>query len=257
MKNFTSPINYNKLLTNKQKYSTILMKNCGLDPLIFNTQRFVYVYQKNALKKVSSLNDILAIPINEEDFKNRRKKSYVAEDKESYEREELNKILDDDIYYINMKNQNQYQTNNINEIKKTSAFENTSKFDSLIQNINNDYINYNLFINNYKSKIDSKFVKIHDVNSKNINGKFKYKLFHKCCFPGCSRTFSSSGWLKAHLKDHLKQLENNWFSLAFKKFIYKGQISKKLYEKINEDKNKETNINGKKKNIFVVGKVDD
>ena len=94
MENFTSPKKNNKTLLDKQKYSSILMKNCGLDPLIFNTQNYVYAYQKNALKKVSSLNAILAIPINEEDIKNRRKKSYVAEDKESYEREELtNKYL--------------------------------------------------------------------------------------------------------------------------------------------------------------------
>ena len=141
MENFTSPKKNNKTLLDKQKYSSILMKNCGLDPLIFNTQNYVYAYQKNALKKVSSLNAILAIPINEEDIKNRRKKSYVAEDKESYEREELNKILDDDIYYINMKNQN--PINIINENKKTSAFKESPQFDYLIQNINNGYINSN------------------------------------------------------------------------------------------------------------------
>lgn len=253
MENFTSPKKNNKTLLDKQKYSSILMKNCGLDPLIFNTQNYVYAYQKNALKKVSSLNAILAIPINEEDIKNRRKKSYVAEDKESYEREELNKILDDDIYYINMKNQN--PINIINENKKTSAFKESPQFDYLIQNINNGYINSNSFINSYKSKNDSKFFQIYDINSKSIHGKFKYKLFHKCCFPGCNRTFSSSGWLKAHFKDHMRHLENNWFSLAFKKYIHKGQISNELYEKLDIFKNKETNINGKKKNIFVVDKI--
>ena len=64
----------------------------------------------------------------------------------------------------------------------------------------------------------------------------------------------SSGWLKAHLKEHLKQVENNWFSLAFRKFIYKGQINKKNYDKINKDKNIEANINNRKKNIFIVDK---
>ena len=85
-------------------------------------------------------------------------------------------------------------------------------------------------------------------------GKLKYKLFHKCCFPGCNRTFSSSGWLKAHLKEHLKQIENNWFNKAFKKYIYKGQISKKSNEQIDKDTIKGKSINGKKKNIFVVDK---
>ena len=253
MKNFTSPFDNNKILTNKQKYSTILMKNCGLDPIIFNNmQKYVYAYQKNNMKKVSSLNAIIAIPINEEEIKNNQKKPYVAEDKESYEREELNKILDDDVYYINMKNSN--TTNITNGNKKMSAFEECPQLDSLIQKINNGYVNSNSLINSYKSKNDSKFFQIHDINSKKIQGKFKYKLFHKCCFPGCNRTFSSSGWLKAHLKEHLKQVENNWFSLAFRKFIYKGQINKKNYDKSKKDKNKEVDINNKKKNIFIVDK---
>ena len=175
MKNFTSPFDNNKILTNKQKYSTILMKNCGLDPIIFNNmQKYVYAYQKNNMKKVSSLNAIIAIPINEEEIKNNQKKPYVAEDKESYEREELNKILDDDVYYINMKNSN--TTNITNENKKMSAFEECPQLDSLIQNINNGYINSNSLINSYKSKNDSKFFQIHDINSKKIQGKFKYKL---------------------------------------------------------------------------------
>ena len=253
MKTFTSPFKKNKLTLNKQKYSTILMKNCGLDPLIFNNmQKYVYAYQKNNMKKVSSLNAILAIPINEEEIKNSQKKPYVAEDKESYERNELNKILDDDIYYINMKNSSNININNDN--KKLSAFEECPQLDSLIQKINNGYINSNSLINSYKSKNESKFFQIHDINSKKIQGKFKYKLFHKCCFPGCNRTFSSSGWLKAHLKEHLKQVENNWFSVAFKKYIYKGEIPKKNFENNKIDKNKDNIINNKKKKIFVVDK---
>ena len=66
--NFTSPFKKNNLLPDNQKYSTILMKNCGLDPQIFNNmQNFVYAYQRDRMKKVSSLNAILAIPINEEE----------------------------------------------------------------------------------------------------------------------------------------------------------------------------------------------
>ena len=152
-----------------------------------------------------------------------------------------------------MKNTNQIN-NRTKESKKTSAFEECPQFDSLIQKINNDYLNSYSIINSYKSKNDSKFYKIDDVNSIKIQGKFKYKLFHKCCFPGCNRTFSSSGWLKAHLKEHLKQIENNWFNKAFKKYIYKGPNSKKNFEQINKDKNKGKGINGKKKNMFIVDK---
>ena len=37
--------------------------------------------------------------------------------------------------------------------------------------------------------------------------------------PQCGRTFSSSGWLKAHFEEHLKELEKNNFNVLFDKFI--------------------------------------
>ena len=256
MNNFTSPFPKNINSSNNQRYSTILMKNCGLDPLIFSdVQKYVYVYEKNPMKKVFSSNAVLAIPINEEELiKNNQKKPYVAEDKELYEREELNKIIDNNILRINLINNNQ---NNIsNQYKRMSAFEENSHLNSLLQNINNDVVNNNTLINSYKSKIKSKFLKIYDINSINIQGKTKYKLFHKCCFPGCNRTFSSSGWLKAHFKEHLKQLRNSKFSILFNKFIYKENNLDNYKERIKQqkDNNRDKNINYQKKSLFIVNK---
>ena len=95
-------------------------------------------------------------------------------------------------------------------------------------------------------------MKVYSINSINIQGKIKYKLFHKCCFPGCERTFSSAGWLKAHFKDHLKQIKNSNFSVLFKKYIYKGDILKNMENfKINKEKNLNNN---KKKARFIVDK---
>ena len=256
MNNFTSQFKNNSNSTNNQKYSTILMKNCGLDPLIFNDmQKYVYVYEKNPMKKVFSSNAVLAIPINEEEFnKNNQKKPYVAEDKELYEREELNKIIDNNILRIDLINQNQKTISN--QCKKMSAFEENSHLSSLLQNINNDVVNNNTLINSYKSKIKSKFLKIYDINSINIQGKLKYKLFHKCCFPGCNRTFSSSGWLKAHFKEHLKQLRNSKFSLLFNKYVYKEDGAENHKERTSEekDKDKSKNIINNKKSLFIVNK---
>ena len=248
----------NQNILENKKYSTTLMKNCGFDPIFFNDiQKYVYVYEKNPMKKVYSSNAVLAIPINEEEQQNKKKhkKSYVAEDKESYEREELNKILDNNILCINSKNQNPSPIPNKN--KRMSAFTETPQLNSLVQNINNDVLNNNILINTYKSKIRTKFLKIYDTNSINIQGKIKYKLFHKCCYPGCNRTFSSSGWLKAHLKEHLKQIHNSHFSLLFKKFIYNGNNNKNNFDNGNKEINEynNTNVNNQKKKApFIIDK---
>ena len=134
-----------------------------------------------------------------------------------------------------------------------SAFTETPQLNTLVQNINNDVVGNNRLINIYKSKIKTKFLKIYDTNSINIQGKIKYKLFHKCCYPGCNRTFSSSGWLKAHLKEHLKQIHNCQFSLLFKKFIYND--NKKYFDFVNKEKIENNNINNiNKKAPFIIDK---
>ena len=256
MNNFTSLASNSTLNSKNDNYSTILMKNCGLDPQIFNNmQKYIYVYKKDPLKKVCSSNAIVALPINDDDlFKNNKKRPYEVEDKETYERQEISKILDNGIYCINTKNQNQLDIkNNNNNNKRNSAFEENPQLDYLIQSINNDFTNSHSLINSYNSKSNSKFMKVYSINSINIQGKIKYKLFHKCCFPGCERTFSSAGWLKAHFKDHLKQIKNSNFSVLFKKYIYKGDILKNMENfKINKEKN--LNSNNKKKAIFIVDK---
>ena len=81
----------------------------------------------------------------------------------------------------------------------------------------------------YKSKLKSKFYRIYETNSKDYLEKVKYKLFHKCCFPNCGRTFSSSGWLKAHFEEHIKDLKKNSFNILFEKFIRNNQHS--LFQK--------------------------
>ena len=251
--NLKSPVVQKQNNIETKNYSTTLMKNCGFDPIFFNDiQKYVYVYEKNPMKKVYSSNAVLAIPINEEDspYKKNRKKSYVAEDKESYEQEELNKILDNNILCINPKNQN--QTNNSN--KRMSAFQENPHLNSLLQNINNDITNNNKLINSYKSRIKTKFLKIYDTGSIKIQDKIKYKLFHKCCYPGCNRTFSSSGWLKAHFKEHLKQIHNSQFSQLFKKFIYNESQNKNEIEKQNKEKNSSNCNNKQKKTHFVINK---
>ena len=66
--------------------------------------------------------------------------------------------------------------------------------------------NNNYLFKAYKSKLKKKYSKLYELNSINLQEKNKFKLFHKCCYPGCTRTFSSSGWLKSHLNKHLKNI---------------------------------------------------
>ena len=246
----------NKDLIENRKYSLTLMKNCGFDPVFFNDmQKYIYVYEKNPMKKVFSSNAVHAIPINEEEMLNKKtpKKSYVAEDKDSYEQEELNRILDNNILCINPKNPNQSSTQSGGS--RFSAFQENPQLNSLLKNINNDVVNNNSFINSYKSRIRTKFLKIYDTNSINIQGKIKYKLFHKCCYPGCDRTFSSSGWLKAHFKEHLNQIHNSHYSLMFQKYISNDIQSKKNNEiKIKKDEVDNNSKNKIKKALFIIDK---
>jgi len=78
-----------------------------------------------------------------------------------------------------------------------------------------------VIIKAYKSKLKTKFYKIYESNSKFYKEKNKYKIFHKCNFPGCSRTFASAGWLKSHFNEHLQELKSNKFNLEFEKSLMK------------------------------------
>ena len=49
----------------------------------------------------------------------------------------------------------------------------------------------------------------------------KYKIIHSCCYPKCKRTFTSSGWFKAHLDEHLKELCKCDFNVQFNNLIWK------------------------------------
>lgn len=76
----------------------------------------------------------------------------------------------------------------------------------------------------YKSKHKRKFYQIYEHNSKQAKSIHQYKMFHKCNFPHCGRTFLSSGWLKAHFDEHLKEMDNVPFNILFD--LYVKQLSK-------------------------------
>jgi hypothetical protein len=202
--------------------SNILLTNCGFSPDFFNKldQNIFLLLEKNNIKKIKSENDIISLRINEE--KVPLKKAYEAEDKETYKKK-LDMINKNKVYsgcylssYTTMPSQDNLNKNNSEIIKK---------------NNNNNYI-----VKAYKSKLKKKYNHLYEINSIDLENKNKAKLYHKCCYPGCNRTFSSSGWLKAHLKYHLKQIHNSKYCKLFESYIL----------------NKNAEKMGKKNNLFFI-----
>lgn len=71
----------------------------------------------------------------------------------------------------------------------------------------------------YKSKLKSKHHEIYQKNSQEFMEKIKHKIFHKCNFPGCSRTFASAGWLKSHFSEHDKEIQEFKFNKLFENYM--------------------------------------
>jgi len=71
----------------------------------------------------------------------------------------------------------------------------------------------------YRSKLKSKHHEIYKKNSQEFTEKIKHKIFHKCNFPGCSRTFASAGWLKSHFSEHDKEILDFKFNKLFENYM--------------------------------------
>lgn len=112
-----------------------------------------------------------------------------------------------------------YQEND-EEYLPESVDEKANRFLNTETNFFNDYEkSERQIIKAYKSKHKSKFYQIYQHNSQQTRSIHQYKMFHKCNFPHCNRTFSSSGWLKAHFDEHLKEMNNAPFNILFDLYI--------------------------------------
>ena len=188
--------------------SKILLTNCGFSPDFFNKlEQNILIIEKNNIKKIKSENDIMSLRIKDERIP--QKKIYEAEDKEYYKQnyDDIQKNIYNDCIssYTTFPSQDYLNKNNSEIINKK----------------NNNYI-----IKAYKSKLKKKYNYLYEMNSIDLENKNKSKLYHKCCYPGCNRTFSSSGWLKAHLKIHLKQIHNSNYCKLFENYILNKNAQK-------------------------------
>ena len=227
-------------ITQNMNESNNLFLNFGFSPNFFSEiKEEIYIIERNPMRKISSANAVSALPIEEQIS---QKKIYEAEDKELYQQEEEDNWSD-----LN-KNDN---INSKEKIKQTNSVFSPFSFNFIDNNIGifssysqSQIVNLTKIIqemnqNNekrkvikaYKSKLKSKFYRIYESNSKDYLEKVKYKLFHKCCFPNCGRTFSSSGWLKAHFEEHIKDLKKNSFNILFEKFINDKNFKHSLNQK--------------------------
>jgi hypothetical protein len=217
-----------KLTSEESKF---LLRNLGIGEEIFEIldhSEPVYTLQKEKIRKVFS--DGAVKKICPEESLNCRK-FREEEDAEIYRdiyseeggdhpfREEPR--VD---YFINEQEENYEQechaegveTTNLNLFKNCSQGQ-ISKLNRLVSEIHSP--EEKVLVKAYKSKLKSKFYRIYEVNSKEFQEKIKHKIFHKCNFPSCGRTFASAGWLKSHFNEHLKELKKNKFNILFENFL--------------------------------------
>ena len=108
----------------------------------------------------------------------------------------------------------------LNEI----SFHQIELLEKVIKNLNSNVKDSNIRIKAYKSKLKSNFFHIYEYNSLKYKELNKLKLFHKCNYPNCSRTFASAGWLKAHFKEHLDEVKQLSFSNKFTELMEKVNL---------------------------------
>ena len=197
-----------------KKDSKTLLKNCGFSPNFFyDLEQNALALERCKIKKIKSANDIIFLQIQEE--KIQQKKIYEAEDKDSFNKK-YNEIKNN--LYLNCFS----NSSSNNHFSSYTTIPSQDCLNKNIYEINNKKAKY--AINAYKSKHKKKFSKLYEINLIALEEKNKYKLYHKCCYPECNRTFSSSGWLKAHLKEHLKEIHNSKYSKLFEKFVLNDKI---------------------------------
>ena len=187
--------------------------------------------------------------IKKEIFKKNFSANAICEEKDLYQKSNYKEAEDYEACFVDLPN------NNFNEVEATfynnetnfgkdeinfqdnNNYKNTSQNFDIFQNISQNHLEQldlivkqilnfkkkekEIGIKAYKSKLKTKFYEIYKQNSLIMKEKSKFKIFHKCNFPGCQRTFSTSGWLKSHFSEHLKDLEQNEFNKLFSKVITK------------------------------------
>lgn len=227
-------------ITKPDSYSSLISKET-----IDNSEYFKNIKLKN---NYSSINKFGLSNINSfKDFEDLYKIDYfniLSEETNCLNNNLINnyKIGDNDktydkyIYYKNSNINNKPNLNNVNNklIKKNKIHSNeyienniniiSNVLCEINKNINKDKI----FVKAYSSKLKLKNLNIYINNTKQTEKANELKRYHQCNYPDCKRTFSSSGWLKSHLNEHMDDIYQDIFNKEFDKHIKASKTRNKI-----------------------------
>lgn len=205
-----------------------LLRNLGFDEKFFEKVKepSTYVIKREKIRKVVSENAVTKIEV-DADVRRCRE----AEDREIYGDQEENSLFGREeegfggnFVHEEFVDQEEEETEKNSKIENNLAiFKNCSE--NQMNQLNRIFREMNstkdekVLVKAYKSKLKTKFYEIYEANSQQFKEKIKYKIFHKCNYPSCGRTFASSGWLRSHFNEHLSEIKKNKFSILFENFL--------------------------------------
>lgn len=97
--------------------------------------------------------------------------------------------------------------------------EHLNSLNNIIQALNTTTEHKDVITSIQMKKTNNVKVIYENINTKKSN-KLPFKIIHKCKYPGCHRMFISSGWLKVHLSEHLKEMAKSKFNVLFDRLIH-------------------------------------
>lgn len=187
----------------------------------------IYIIKKDGIRKVGSDGNIEQLDMDY--FYLNEKRSRELEDiydiKDMTENQLLSNVEKNSYDLIIKQNSNLSDYNNTDaeaeaeekaEIDYKITEKDMVKLQLAVKNINKDIVNdTNKIIKAYKSSLKLRNMNVYNETSSYVNEINKLKLYHKCNYPDCNRTFSSSGWLSSHLDDHINDLKKGDFNIKF------------------------------------------
>lgn len=214
-----NPYMYNAFNNNIQYSSYNFMNN---QPAYQHQIFSPYSQQQNSFSNINQVNQLnLSNSFQKTAFSSQQQNSKIEKTLISSLIEAKNKIL---VLENEEKHKQSQNLNNLNnQLSQKKEFNKLieekmpqiEKLEALVTNINSDVCNADKVIKAYRSKLKSRNWNAYLQNSKITEIKNKFKFYHKCNFPGCNRTFSSSGWLKTHLDEHILEIQNDDFNKDF------------------------------------------
>ena len=205
--------------------SKILMRNLGFGEgllQMLEREEPVYALQKEKIRKVFSDGAVKKIGFQGSMMRKTREEEDVEAYRDIYTEEDSGPFQEDERADFFIEDSEPKEIPDKEECANLSLFQNCSQ--SQITKLNRLVSEFTspqdkVLVKAYRSKLKSKFYQIYEVNSKQFQEKIKYKIFHKCSFPSCGRTFASAGWLKSHFNEHLHELKKNKFNILFENFL--------------------------------------